>query len=305
MNSTQFAMVEELASLVKDNLPCKHLVLSMEEAFVDFLQDDTSSNGVFELEPMNSYSRLLLHRLADIFGFSHHSVGEGEDRHLILERCPETTIPSILVRDLLWQYGEVQSPKKFDILSRKQEVSDGLQVENQERLNFKFSLEEREAAYLAARERIFAIDGNGTEHMTERPRKDLKVARRMIEHALGQRIRPSNNEVNCRDSEQSGRRTMDGCKEEGGSNPNNVHSKSGGNPEGSKSRDTEMKTPINDGIGSLGEAKNDGSKIQKENFREQHMGAAKRMFANALGFSRDGSLSRQSESKHTNRLTSR
>lgn len=27
-----------------------------------------SSNGVLELEPMNSYSRLLLHRLADIFG---------------------------------------------------------------------------------------------------------------------------------------------------------------------------------------------------------------------------------------------
>ncbi|XP_019194160.1 PREDICTED: uncharacterized protein LOC109188102 isoform X3 [Ipomoea nil] len=282
MSSTQFAMVEELASLVKDNLPCKHLVLSMEESFVDFLQEDTSSNGVLELEPMNSYSRLLLHRLADIFG------------------------PSILVRDLLWQYGEVQSPKKFDILSRKQEVSDGLQVENQEILNLKFSLEEREAAYLAARERIFAIDGNGTEHMSERPRKDLKVARRMIERALGQRIRPSNNEVNCRDTEQSGRRTMDGCKEERGSNsnPKNVHSKSGGNPGGSK-RDTEMKMPINDGIGSLGEeAKNDG-KIQKENFREQHVGAAKRMFANALGFSRDGSLSRQSESKHTNRLTSR
>ncbi|XP_019194159.1 PREDICTED: cAMP-regulated phosphoprotein 21-like isoform X2 [Ipomoea nil] len=292
MSSTQFAMVEELASLVKDNLPCKHLVLSMEESFVDFLQEDTSSNGVLELEPMNSYSRLLLHRLADIFGFSHHSVGEGEDRHLILERCPETSIPSILVRDLLWQYGEVQSPKKFDILSRKQEVSDGLQVENQEILNLKFSLEEREAAYLAARERIFAIDGNGTEHMSERPRKDLKVARRMIERALGQRIRPSNNEVNCKEERGSN------------SNPKNVHSKSGGNPGGSK-RDTEMKMPINDGIGSLGEeAKNDG-KIQKENFREQHVGAAKRMFANALGFSRDGSLSRQSESKHTNRLTSR
>lgn len=31
--------VEELAFLIKDNLPCKHLVLSMEEALVDFLQD--------------------------------------------------------------------------------------------------------------------------------------------------------------------------------------------------------------------------------------------------------------------------
>lgn len=32
--------VEELAFLIKDNLPCKHLVLSIEEALVNFLQDD-------------------------------------------------------------------------------------------------------------------------------------------------------------------------------------------------------------------------------------------------------------------------
>lgn len=32
--------VEELAFLVKDNLPCKHLVLSMEEALINFLQED-------------------------------------------------------------------------------------------------------------------------------------------------------------------------------------------------------------------------------------------------------------------------
>ena len=28
-----------------------------------------SSNGTLELEPMNSYNRLLMHRLADIFGY--------------------------------------------------------------------------------------------------------------------------------------------------------------------------------------------------------------------------------------------
>lgn len=34
--------VEELAFLVKDNLPCKHLVLTMEELLVNFLEaDDT------------------------------------------------------------------------------------------------------------------------------------------------------------------------------------------------------------------------------------------------------------------------
>ncbi|PNX85021.1 R3H domain protein, partial [Trifolium pratense] len=102
--------VEELAFLVKDNLPCKHLVLTMEERLVNYLQaEDTRevkglvnetmvinilryiSDGILELEPMNSYNRLLLHRLAEIFGFAHESAGEGEDRHLILERCPDTS----------------------------------------------------------------------------------------------------------------------------------------------------------------------------------------------------------------------
>ncbi|XVF06933.1 hypothetical protein REPUB_Repub06bG0093800 [Reevesia pubescens] len=121
MSGTQFAMVEELAFLVKDNLPCKHLLLSMEEAFINFLQDDTSSDGILELEPMNSYNRLLLHRLADIFGFAHESIGEGDDRHLVLERCPETSIPSILVSDILWQCDEPQSlPTSCHILTREE-----------------------------------------------------------------------------------------------------------------------------------------------------------------------------------------
>lgn len=36
------SQVEELAFLVKDNLPCKHLVLTMEESLINFLQDDSS-----------------------------------------------------------------------------------------------------------------------------------------------------------------------------------------------------------------------------------------------------------------------
>ncbi|CAN1824940.1 hypothetical protein LINPERHAP1_LOCUS30960, partial [Linum perenne] len=62
--------VEELAFLIRDNLRSKHLVLAMEDTFVNFLQHDTSSDGVLELEPMDPYNRLLLHRLADIFGYS-------------------------------------------------------------------------------------------------------------------------------------------------------------------------------------------------------------------------------------------
>ncbi|PKU86838.1 hypothetical protein MA16_Dca022498 [Dendrobium catenatum] len=33
--------VEELAFLIKDNLHCKHLVLSTEEALISFLQNDS------------------------------------------------------------------------------------------------------------------------------------------------------------------------------------------------------------------------------------------------------------------------
>lgn len=110
-------MVEELASLIKDNLYSKHLVLSTEEALVTLLhhqsyhEDDdddhhrgTVSRNTIGLQPASSYHRLLLHRLADIYGFAHESVGEGEDRHLVLQRCPETAIPPVLVSDVLWQY---------------------------------------------------------------------------------------------------------------------------------------------------------------------------------------------------------
>ncbi|KAL4203372.1 hypothetical protein AMTRI_Chr01g127580 [Amborella trichopoda] len=78
----QFAMVEELAFLIKDNLPCKHLILSMEDVRVKFLQRNTCFEALLELVPMNPYHRMLLHHLAEIFGLAHESVGEGDDHHL-------------------------------------------------------------------------------------------------------------------------------------------------------------------------------------------------------------------------------
>jgi hypothetical protein len=67
---------------------------------------------------MVSYHRMLLHRLADIFGLMHESVGEGDYRHLILERCQDSSIPPILVSDILkWQYGETQSPGMYHLHS--------------------------------------------------------------------------------------------------------------------------------------------------------------------------------------------
>ncbi|XP_075081639.1 uncharacterized protein LOC107800659 isoform X5 [Nicotiana tabacum] len=277
--------VEELAFLIKDNLPCKHLILAVEETLVNFLLDDTSSSGVLELEPMNPYNRLLLHRLADIFGFSHQSVGEGEERHLVLERCSETSVPSILISDLLWQYDELQSPRTVDVIYRRKEGSEESKVEETPTPIFNISLEEREEAYLAARKQIFSGDqGETRQCMKDRPRKDPMVARRMIAHALGQRIRPSNLEILHANTEECEEKTKDV----------NIQHKDEGRINLGKQTHMEVKTPpakYPDSGGSSTQVKKEG-KVNKESIREEHIGAAKRIFANALGFAREGNLSK-------------
>ncbi|KAE8691120.1 Detected protein of confused Function [Hibiscus syriacus] len=237
MSVTQFAMVEELAFLVKDNLPCKHLVLSMEEAFINFLQDDASSDGILELEPMNSYNRLLLHRLADIFGFAHESIGEGEDRHLVLQRCPETSVPSILVSDILWQCDEPQSlTVSRHILTREGTAP----VMETKFPSFELSLQAREAAYLAARERIFTMDIGEIKNLTLLEQGENEDACSKANNNADEHI----NLVVCE------KNVLD---------------------------ETTQKKPTNASI--PGRTR---SRVNKE-FSKEHLGAAKRMFANALG----------------------
>ncbi|CAN4105781.1 unnamed protein product [Withania somnifera] len=282
---------EELAFLIKDNLPCKHLILSMEETLVNFLLDDTSSDGILELEPTNPYNRLLLHRLADIFGFSHQSVGEGEERHLVLERCADTSIPSILISDLLWQYDELQSPRTVDVIYKRKEDSEGSKVEETPAPIFNLSLEEREEAYMAARKRIFFYP---------------TVARRMIAHALGQRTRPAhaNNEqceeqakdVNIHHKEERpknlGKQTRSEVKNPPTKYPGSVVKTKSNKSNGSKSPHMKKSTPKNtDGTGSSTVVKKDG-KVHKDSIHDEHIGAAKRIFANALGFAREGNISK-------------
>lgn len=320
MSLNDFAMVEELASLIKDNLRCKHLVLSVEAALVDFLQDDTSSDGVLELDPMDSYSRLLLHRLADIFGFSHESVGEGDARHLVLERCPETSIPSILVSDLLWQYDELlPTPKFLEVLEKKKADQPELTAETSRP---ELSLEEREAAYLAARERIFAVDECGTGELVEqRPPKNPTVARRMIAHALGQRIRPHSHENSPRESNANGKqaKSMMVQNEEDGNfnsgvevyteknvipdkNLSSIGKKNEMRLSDSESSHSGLTIP-KDNIDRPSKLSSSGTQcdqtnIRKDNLREEHIGAAKRMFVNALGFHpRNGNFSRSRPTK--------
>ncbi|KAL6501035.1 hypothetical protein OROHE_025232 [Orobanche hederae] len=292
MSSTQFSMVEELASLVKDNLPSKHLILSVEEVLVKFLQDGTSLDGVLELEHMNPYNRLLVHRLADIFGFSHQSVGEGEGRHLVLERCPETSIckcsarPPILVSDLL-QFHDMKPPMIFEEPRWKEVMPD----QRNNNAGDRSSLEERETSYFAARERIFSTDhASEAKLIKERPKHDPVVARRMITHALGQSNKVTKLEPSLRDTEENARAAKDLRIQYVDGREVSSSSELGTNGE-------HIPGPCS--TSQPTQPKNDMTKT-KDCLRKEHVGAAKRLFANALGMhKRDFSLSKCDETKKT------
>ncbi|KAL1340045.1 uncharacterized protein LOC130948298 isoform X1 [Arachis stenosperma] len=298
MSMTQFAMVEELASLVKDNLHCKHLVLTMEETLVKFLQDDdTSSDGILELEPMNSYNRLLLHRLAEIFGFAHESVGEGDDRHLILEKCPDTSIPPILVSDILWGYDEPQSLITSHQILRREDPSPVLQTN---RTSFPLSLEERKAAYLAARERIFCESLEEVKEPGGQKQRSVPVvAHRMIAHALGRRMNTENQNVLASDSTKD-KMLMDelNARRENGAEPNPMENSEESIPQRRNSNSRIRNTSTYGGAAlnkrddqtlldkDFPKSTQDGKqapKLSKDCMKEEHIGAAKRMFAHALG----------------------
>ncbi|KAL1341782.1 hypothetical protein HN51_028316 [Arachis hypogaea] len=298
MSMTQFAMVEELASLVKDNLHCKHLVLTMEETLVKFLQDDdTSSDGILELEPMNSYNRLLLHRLAEIFGFAHESVGEGDDRHLILEKCPDTSIPPILVSDILWGYDEPQSLITSHQILRREDPSPVLQTN---RTSFPLSLEERKAAYLAARERIFCESLEEVKEPGGQKQRSVPVvAHRMIAHALGRRMNTENPNVLASDSTKD-KMLMDelNARRENGAGPNPMENSEESIPQRRNSNSRIRNTSTYGGAAlnkrddqtlldkDFPKSTQDGKqapKLSKDCMKEEHIGAAKRMFAHALG----------------------
>ncbi|KAL9248265.1 hypothetical protein vseg_021607 [Gypsophila vaccaria] len=289
MSVTQFAMVEELASLIKDNYPSRHLVLTVEEALINFLQSDPSPDGILELEPMSSYNRLILHRLADIFGFAHTSVGEGEDRHLVLQQCLETSIPSILVSDILGQHDQCESsPMPYQIL-RRDDACSVLKMN----VSYSTNFIDREAAYQAARERIFGVDEvESKDAARQKPRTDPIVARRMISHALGQRINPCNNgkiDNSSRPKEQSNvhaiekRFTMDLDLGRDSLDKNEQPLRVNARPR--KHDDKLSCKALNNTSsgGSVGPGGRDGRGLSKKSMREENFGAAKRMFANALG----------------------
>ena len=169
------------------------------------------------------------------------------------------------------------------------------------------SLEEREAAYLAARERIFSVDlGEEKEPVKQKPRSVPVVARRMIAHALGQRINPCNNNATQKDFGGSGGQTdlsnihvkdktelklsVKGFQE-----TLNLSGKSTSNDCTGVSLQSDCKAPEKQSE-KVSTSVVSGRDRNDIDHKKEHLGAAKRLFANALGM--PAGLSKSSESKH-------
>ena len=182
------------------------------------------------------------------------------------------------------------------------------------------SLEAREAAYLAARERIFSMDvGEIREPVKQKPHTVPIVARRMIAHALGQKINSCSQDDNARDLKDHEEQelniqdkdkvdnnlrtetyqdtvfvpglTVDVCSKAN----SNAHKRNASvvserniSDEPSQERPTDASIP--------GRGRN---RVNKGYTKEEHIGAAKRMFAHALGLrsAKDGVLFRDSGRK--------
>lgn len=312
MATTQVAMVEELASLIKDNLHSKHLVLSTEEALIAVLQqqcrlnDDDAANDAIELQPTGAYHRLLLHRLADIYGFAHESVGEGEDRHLVLQSCSETAIPPVLVSDMLWKYDNCADSAPVVLLendtdceyygkaevihggisveSSHQKGDEGLKPLKQSVILPTSSLKERKAAYRVARERIFSTDNAEAKDASSiKSRQVPVVAQRMIAHALGKKVHDLTETVASTDGR--GKQLMNGPNmpmiNRNSFNPVNSDNRKAsyvrnGNSNGDARKS--FQTP------SRQRSTADNRRaVSAESLKKEQTGAAKRMFAHALG----------------------
>ncbi|CAN6325206.1 unnamed protein product [Urochloa humidicola] len=323
MAATQFAMVEELASLIKDNLYSKHLILSTEEAFIALLEqlrcgdgnggrgEDDDAADTIELQPAGAYHRLLLHRLAEIYGFAHESVGEGEDRHLVLQRCPETAIPPVLVSDMLWKFDNSEDSEDFtsvvltrndtdsqkswkvDVVQEDTSVKSShlkdttdLKPPKQSPVFQAVSLKEREAAYRAARERIFSgDDAKGNDRSYVKCRQVPVVAQRMIAHALGQKVQ--NPTETIASTEGRGKQLPNGPNIPT-RRRNNYYAVAPDNREESNVRNGKPNSASRNSCQTASSQRcrsTNSTAATAESLKKEQTGAARRMFAHALGLS--------------------
>jgi spoIIIJ-associated protein len=63
----------------------------LEEQAQAWIDKVKASNEPMDLKPMNAADRRVIHKLADEYGLTTESVGEGRDRHVVLKPAVEPT----------------------------------------------------------------------------------------------------------------------------------------------------------------------------------------------------------------------
>ncbi|WVY96882.1 hypothetical protein V8G54_029033 [Vigna mungo] len=165
--------------------------------------------------------------------------------------------------------------------------------------SFSKSLEERKAAYLVARERIFSMKLEEVKEPGEqKPRSVPVVARRMIAHALGQRIHTKNQNGLASDSINDGSLKDElNVQDKNGEvsnltkdseeilclrrNPNRLRNSSSSNASSHNKRNDQK--PVHEELPLFSQDTTQGQTVNKDYMKKEHLGAAKRMFAHALG----------------------
>ncbi|GAQ83089.1 hypothetical protein KFL_001350140 [Klebsormidium nitens] len=92
--------MSELAHLVQHNAAVRLQLLEVEDMLVAWM-DLPPESPVLHLPPASPYFRMLVHRLVEAFGVTHVSFGEGEDRHIVLQRNEDSEVPPLLLLDVL------------------------------------------------------------------------------------------------------------------------------------------------------------------------------------------------------------
>lgn len=183
--------------------------------------------------------------------------------------------------------------------------------------SFQHSLEKRKEAYLVARERIFSMNLEDVKGSSEhKPRSVPVVARRMIAHALGQSIHSKNQKDLPNDSMKDRMSTdivHDQDQNSKESNPmenaeESIHLKRNSNSQiknvSSSNASSFSERNLDQNLSQVSQNEKHGNSVSKDDMKKEHLGAARRIFAHALGVpsGKDASVprSRSRELKKSN-----
>ncbi|KAI8059567.1 single-stranded nucleic acid binding R3H [Gongronella butleri] len=127
------------------------------------LQQFIHNNRLYRLDlpPMNSYQRLMVHKVAPYFRLSHFF--DSSRQLLFLCKTPYTSMPSSRFSELVKSPDDsdsacAESPGQFKIMKRDPAAAQRQQLQQQQQVNAEkkvLTLEERRLAYEQARARIF------------------------------------------------------------------------------------------------------------------------------------------------------